>query len=300
VPGVTVKDYMHNSYYTLLIGQDDRVYYLGNDTYAISGNYPGTFHASEPALITQLDFPVKKLFHNGCFNYDVAGCITQDNRLIVWGSGVGWLVEFWDPAHDQETNNFSDITDGLPDEEIVDFSICWEGFLATLANGEVWRVESWDTPYQWERIEALPPMQWYRHSQSAMYGLDLDGYLWTERADYGTLLEWPNYAYEPTQSETKWKWKTVRYNRYNVCWQGVDVYGRLLTWGRQSWGPHLGNGTIGNLAWLASSYSGLTQEVYGEMWESFFPQSARYDAGEMIVNDIYDILFAAVPRPYER
>ena len=302
VPNMLVKDYMHNTYYTLLIGPDDRVYYLGrNDTNGISGQASG-FSASEPAAITQLDFAVKKLFHNGCFNYAMAGCITQDNRVIVWGWDISDLVWSWDETHDIETNNFIDITQGLPAEDIVELSISFIGFMVTLANGEVWRADYYNEAYPivWERWD-IPPMQWFRYSQTSWYGLDLENHLWSYGADWGTLMASPTYAHTPTQADPRYRFQTLRYNRYNVCWQGVDIYGRLVAWGSQSWGPHLGNGTIGNLAWLTSSYSGLTQEVAGEMATSYYPQVCDYPGKELITSWLNQRPFhAAVPRKYER
>ena len=302
VPDMLVKDYMHNSYYTLLIGPDDRVYYLGrNDTNGISGQASG-FSASEPAAITQLNFAVKKLFHNGCFNFAMAGCVTEDNRVIVWGDHVSDLVWSWDETHDIETNNFIDITQGLPAEDIVELSISYNGFMVTLANGEVWRADYFneDYPVVWEQWD-IPLMQWFRYSQGAWYGLDLNGYLWSYRADYGTLVTDPSYVFTPTQADTRYRFNTLRYNRYNVCWQGIDQYGRLMAWGSQSWGPHLGNGTIGNLAWLASSYSGLTQEVAGEQMISYFPQQCDYPGKEAdLIWTNQRPFHAAVSRIYER
>ena len=299
VPNMVVKDYMHNSYYTLLIGPDDRVYYLGRDDIdEISGQASG-FSASEPAAITQLDFAVKKLFHNGCFNYDMAACVTEDNRVIVWGSGWYGLTDTWEVY---TANAFIDITVGLPNEEIIELSISWDGVVATLLNGDVWQIDIYDSPIQWNQITELSNIKYARCSQSGRYALDNDGCLWTwDGTDYGTLLPWPLYWYPVGRADPHYRFQTLRYNRYNICWQGVDIYGRLVAWGSQSWGPHLGNGTVGNLAWLATSYSGLTQEVVGEMATSYYPQVCDYPEKELITSWLNQRPFhAAVPRKYER
>jgi hypothetical protein len=303
-PGWTFKDFMHNYYYTHMIGQDNLLYGMGWETGGAYGGGFGTGNVQmfydEPTRLTIITDPIKLILADGDWA-NLGGVVTQDNRVLVWGN----RCTMFDPAYDGDVEYVLDITAGLPAGAVIkEFYGSWASVLVLLENGEVWGISNYDfylgmldgyAPHVWFRVPLEVPIRTCGLSQSAPWAIDTENRLWTWGwADYGCAD--PSYPSSdvPCMVEN-YRWNAITFNQYHGVWIGVLTDGRLMTWGRNSAGPHLGLGTFHN--WDYNNRYGIEESP---VWQSYVPVMPRYDSGEMLVNDIYDILFAVVPRPYER
>lgn len=272
-PDYTFKDFAHCYYYTIAIGQDDYLYFFGqDDSDGLTGNSTGsgpypTFMHETPQLVANIGKKIKLLGTTGDFNYDGYAFVTTDNN--VYGIGYVFAWDF-DPdwaTFDEDTDPMVfNLTGNLPDEDIVHLSFGYALF-ATLANGDVYgRGPDWvlsrdtDSYYEWVKMP-LSRIKYCEESQGGVFAVDYDGRLWTfGHPDYGTggtVADCRNVYNESVGQSTDRLWKSVAYNHYNWIWTGISNSGHLYAWGSQWWGPHLGIGT---------NYSSLLNE-YGEIDE---------------------------------
>lgn len=254
-PDFTVKDFMHNMYFTQMIGQDDLFYFMGWE-YGNSfsgGSFMGFTEAywEEPTLSPYLtDTPIKKILATGSFG-SLGGVVTKDNRVLICGDDVG----SFDAAYDPDVEYVIDVTGNLPDIEIIDLAGDYEGMLVLLANGDVYGrgeaytigqglsgVDSYDA---WVQVPVLSNITKIGISQTSPWAIDFNGFLYT----WGGFNSYEdgdqcNYHEDFPAIATRHKrWKDVTFNYYNNAYQGVDVEGRLWAWGSQYWSPQLGIGT---------------------------------------------------------
>jgi alpha-tubulin suppressor-like RCC1 family protein len=257
-PDHTFKNFAHCYYHTLMIGNDDKLYFMGeDDSYGLDGlpiTVDKTYNV--PTLVANIPTDIKLIANTAEFNYGMYCFVTSDNKIY----GVG--EEIWDYYHDG-TGDFNpvtdpyvfDITGNLPDVEIVHASAGYTAMFVTLADGTVYgRGGKWyiaqetDSYYEWVKIP-IANISYCEHSQIGMFALDHYGNLYSwGLSDFGTGLQVANCfnataPYYKVIIATKRQWKRVMYNYYNNNWAGIDIHGNLRAWGSQLWGPMLGIGT---------------------------------------------------------
>lgn len=262
VPGFVAKDFVCNTYYTLLLGTDNLVYWVGtDDVYSTSGQ-PENFFSPDwdeynvitPTRIVGLNDEVKFLMLDGGFTYDIAGCVTMDNKVLIWGYGASYLIDEYDYE-----SPITDVSAGLPSGvNVVSFyGASWWNLTVLLANGDVYVLGTsyaFDDGPGWypefTKIPGLSNIVSIDGSQTSACGIDSTGDLYTwDYGDYQNGLDdegWGDSHPLPEISTVGTKWNMLVYNYYQSVWAGIDSEGRLMTWGSQSWGPHLGIGTAYN------------------------------------------------------
>ena len=308
-PSWTFKDFFHCWYYTVAIGQDDYLYFFGSDL----GNgllYPtddyADHHVPTPTRIDFLDFKVRKMAQVGGFCYDGCACITADERLICWGWAYATYVgyDISDPAP------YADITGSLSGETFKQIFVDYGGIWVLTESGNVYgRGFAWalgaevDDDVWDEWVFIIDNIAQISISQDKRCARDNSGQLWHwgyGRFIYGTNEDDLEYTedsiyghdYHPVYNDSQVpvlagysdtiKMKDVQLDYYQSVSCGIDSADRLVAWGHNWWGPHLGNYTLFYLEWTSSE---LIIEAYdeeiGEQPYSVDPQPCTTPEGEI-------------------
>lgn len=287
-PGFTCKDFMHNYYYTQMIGNDDLLYVMGwewGSGYGGSGMGTSEDYWEEPTQSPYVTDKIKSLLADGAFG-TLGGAVTLDNKVLIWGEAA----YYWYDGYDSSVQYVVDITNGLPsDQDIIKLMGGEYVLLVLLENGDVYArggnshigrgYSGEDSWYEWVKIDQLSNIRDIGVSQVSPWAIseDNDFYTWSGWGYYETGKEVENCQYadhEYPEVATTCKWKTVTNNYYHLSYHGIDLNGQLYTWGSNSLSPQLGIGVSGTEA--ENDALGIEEN---EVEESCDPIIADYDEG---------------------
>jgi len=253
-PEYTFKDFYHDYYHTIIIGNDDYLYTFGKN---ISDALGLGIYASIDELIknpTKNPYLTDKIKFLGC-EFLLNGCVTVDDKVYVWGSW-GWGFS---PSLDYDRPTRVEgliIPDG---ETIVDFGVSYSGVVVLLSNGTVWAMGE-ETYCQngsdgdlttFHQITTLGDKfitKIKTNQFECVFCLDDEGNIWS----WG----WGSYQFGfsncddafwiPTitgcEAVGERKFIDFEINTYHYCYLAIDTDGYVWSWGYQGWGANLGLG----------------------------------------------------------